>query len=195
MRYKNKEVAIGKEKYDILIVGAGLSGAVLAERFAQHRKMKVIVIDKRNHIGGNCYDYIDENGILVNKYGAHLFHTNFEDVWKYVERFGEWTRWDHRVLGYIEGDLINIPVNINTVNALCGTHIKDEKEMKQWLETVQINYDEINNSEEMAKSRVGEILYKKIFRDYTYKQWNKYPEELDASVLSRIPIRYNFDDR
>jgi len=195
MKHKNKEDAIGKEKYDILIVGAGLSGAVLAERFAQHSNKKVLVIDKRNHIGGNCYDYIDENGILINKYGAHLFHTNFEDVWEYVKKFGEWTRWDHRVLGYIEGKMINIPVNINTVNALCGTHIKDEKEMIQWLKTVQIKYDEITNSEEIAKSRVGETLYKKIFRDYTYKQWNKYPEELDASVLSRIPIRYNFDDR
>jgi len=195
MKHNNKEEAIKKEKYDILIVGAGLSGAVLAERFAQHSNKKILVIDKRNHIGGNCYDYIDENGILINKYGAHLFHTNFEDVWEYVKRFGEWTRWDHRVLGYIEGKMINIPVNINTVNALCGTHIKDEKEMKQWLKTVQIKYDEINNSEEIAKSRVGEMLYKKIFRDYTFKQWNKYPEELDASVLSRIPIRYNFDDR
>jgi len=195
MKCKNKEDAIGKEKYDILVVGTGLSGAVLAERFARHSNKKVIIIDKRNHIGGNCYDYLDENGILINKYGAHLFHTNYEDVWGYIKRFGEWTRWDHRVLGCIEGKMINIPVNINTVNELCGTHLKDEKEMLQWLKTVQIKYDEINNSEEIAKSRVGETLYKKIFRDYTYKQWNKYPEELDASVLSRIPIRYNFDDR
>lgn len=195
MKYKNKEETIGKAKYDILIVGAGLSGAVLAERFASHGDKKVLVIDKRDHIGGNCFDFIDENGILINKYGAHLFHTNFEDVWEYVQQFSEWQRWDHRVLGAIEGKLINIPVNINTVNALCGTDIKDEKEMNQWLKTVQVQYDTINNSEEIAKSRVGEELYKKIFRDYTFKQWNKYPEELDPSVLARIPIRNNFDDR
>lgn len=194
MPFENKNV-MNKEKYDILIVGAGLSGAVIAERFADHSNLKVLVIEKRDHIGGNCFDFIDENGILINKYGAHLFHTNFEDVWEYVQQFSEWQRWDHRVLGAIEGKLINIPVNINTVNALCGIDIKDEKEMNSWLENVQIKYDKITNSEEIAKSRVGEELYKKIFRDYTFKQWNKYPEELDSSVLSRIPIRNNFDDR
>ena len=191
----NKKEVIDKEKFDILIVGAGLSGAVLAERFASKSNKKVLIIDKRKHIGGNCYDIIDENGILINKYGAHLFHTNLEDVWEYIQNFSEWQRWDHKVLVSVDGKLINIPVNINTVNALCGTHIKDEDEMNQWLETVQIKYDKINNSEEIAKSRVGEVLYKKLFRDYTYKQWNKYPEELDPSVLSRIPIRNNFDDR
>jgi UDP-galactopyranose mutase len=180
---------------DILIVGAGLSGAVLAERFAANGNKKVIVIDKRDHIAGNIYDFIDENEILMNKYGAHLFHTNFEDVWEYVLKFSEWQRWDHRVLGFVEGKMINIPVNINTVNALCGTNIKDENGMNQWLGKVQVKYDKINNSEEIAKSRVGEHLYNKIFRDYTFKQWDKYPEQLDSSVLSRIPVRNNFDDR
>lgn len=195
MKNENIKETTDKEKYDILIVGAGLSGAVLAERFALHSNKKVLVIDKRENIGGNCFDFIDENGILINKYGAHLFHTNFEDVWEYIQEFSEWQRWDHRVLGSIDGMMINIPVNINTVNTLCGTNIKDEKEMNQWLKTVQVKYDKPNNSEEIAKSRVGEKLYKKIFRDYTFKQWNKYPEELDSSVLSRIPIRNNFDDR
>lgn len=189
------KIKIGNKKFDILIVGAGLSGSVIAERFANCSNLKVLVIDKRSHIGGNCYDFIDENGILINKYGAHLFHTNDEDVWKYVQKFSEWQRWDHRVLGFVEGKMINIPVNINTVNALCGTNIKDEKEMNHWLETVQIKFDKIENSEEMAKSRVGEELYKKIFRDYTLKQWNRYPEELDPTVLSRIPVRNNHDDR
>ncbi|EKD32416.1 MAG: hypothetical protein ACD_77C00103G0027 [uncultured bacterium] len=184
-----------KEKYDLLIVGAGISGAVLAERFASQNNAKVLIIDKRDHIGGNCYDFIDENGILMNKYGAHLFHTNDEDVWEYIHKFSEWQRWDHRVFGSIEGKIINIPVNINTVNALCGTNIKNESEMNQWLETVQVKYEKITNSEEIAKSRVGEELYKKLFLDYTFKQWNKYPNELDPSVLSRIPVRNNFDER
>ena len=184
-----------KRKYDVLVVGAGLSGAVIAERFANLGGLKVLVIDKRDHIGGNCYDFVDENGILMNKYGAHIFHTNDEDVWKYVNEFSEWRRWEHKVVGWVDGKLVNIPVNINTVNALCGTNIKDEGEMEQWLKRVQVKYEKISNSEEVAKSRVGDELYKKIFRGYTFKQWNKYPEELDASILSRIPVRNNFNDR
>lgn len=195
MKDDAKREIIIKEKYDVLVVGAGLSGAVIAERLANLKGLKVLVIDKRNHIGGNCYDFTDENGILMNKYGAHIFHTNHEDVWKYVNEFSEWQRWDHRVLGSVDDKMVNIPVNINTVNALCGTNIKNEEEMKLWLDSVQIKYKEIKNSEEVAKSRVGEELYKKIFRDYTFKQWNKYPEELNASVLARIPVRNNFDDR
>lgn len=195
MEFENKKNVVNKERYDILIVGAGLSGAIIAERFANHSNLKVLVIDKRDYIGGNCYDFIDENEILMNKYGAHLFHTNYEDVWEYIQKFTEWQRWDHKVLGYVEGKLINIPVNINTVNTLCGTNIKDKREMNEWLETVQTKYDKITNSEEIAKSRVGEELYKKIFRDYTFKQWNKYPEELDSTVLARIPICNNHDER
>lgn len=184
-----------KEKFDVLVVGAGLSGVVIAEQLANKANLHVLVIDKRNHIAGNCYDFIDENGILMNKYGAHLFHTNDQEVWEYIQNFSKWERWDHRVLGLIDGKFVNIPVNINTVNALCGTNIKNEKEMDTWLSSVQVKYEKITNSEEVAKSRVGEILYKKIFRDYTFKQWNKYPEELDSSVLSRLPIRNNFNDR
>ncbi|MDR2407632.1 MAG: UDP-galactopyranose mutase [Bacteroidales bacterium] len=184
-----------KEKFDVLVVGAGLSGVVIAEQLANKANLHVLVIDKRNHIAGNCYDFIDENGILMNKYGAHLFHTNDQEVWEYIQNFSKWERWDHRVLGLIDGKFVNIPVNINTVNALCGTNIKNEEEMDTWLSSVQVKYEKITNSEEVAKSRVGEILYKKIFRDYTFKQWNKYPEELDSSVLSRLPIRNNFNDR
>jgi UDP-galactopyranose mutase len=183
------------QKYDILIVGAGLSGAVIAERFASLNNFKVLVIDKRNHIGGNCYDYIDENGILINKYGAHLFHTDDEEVWTYIQNFTEWVRWDHKVLGVVDEKLINIPVNINTVNVLCNKNIKTEEEMNVWLRNVQVKYDTITNGEEQAKARVGEELYKKIFKNYTFKQWGKYPEEIDASVLARIPIRNNHDER
>jgi len=183
------------EKYDVLVVGAGLSGAVLAERLASQSNKKVLVIDKKTHIGGGCYDCYDENNILINKYGAHLFHTNDEVVWGYIQEFCKWQRWDHKVLGSLEGKMINIPVNINTVNCLFENNIQNEREMNEWLKTVQIKYKKISNSAEIAKSRVGEELYKKIFKDYTFKQWNKYPEELDPSVLARIPIRNNFDER
>lgn len=182
--------------FDILIVGCGLSGIVIAERFANILNKKVLIIDKRDHVGGNIYDYIDEDtNILVGKYGAHLFHTNNERVWEYINKFDKWIRWDHQVLGYVDDKLINIPVNINTVNSLCNENIKSKEEMDNWLKKNQINYDNIDDSEKMGKSRVGEYLYEKIFKDYTYKQWNKYPNELDPSVLARIPIRNDYDNR
>lgn len=184
-----------EEHFDILVAGAGLSGAVIAEQYASRSNKKVLVVEKRDHIGGNCYDYIDENGILINQYGAHLFHTNSEAVWEYVQQFAQWEQWEHRVLGNVDGKLVPIPVNINTVNILCGTNIRTKEEMNDWLASVQISYDTINDSEKMAKSRVGEFLYDKIFRYYTFKQWNKYPGDLDPSVLSRIPVRNNFNDR
>jgi UDP-galactopyranose mutase len=184
------------KKYDILIIGCGLSGIVIAERFANDSGKKVLIIDKRDHIGGNVYDYVDEDtNILMNKYGAHLFHTNNERVWEYINRFSKWIRYDHKVFGNVDNKLINIPVNITTVNELCNENISSTEEMNKWLKKNQIQYDNIDNSEKMGKSRVGEILYEKIFKNYTFKQWNKYPEELDPSVLARIPIRNNFDIR
>jgi UDP-galactopyranose mutase len=183
-----------KKEYDYLIVGAGLSGAVIAERLANLCNKTVLIIDKRDHIGGNCYDYEIDN-IMINKYGAHIFHTNNERVWDYVNQFSEWVRWDHKVLSYVDDKYVPIPVNINSVNALCGENIKNELEMDEWLRKNQVKFDSITNSSEMAKSRVGLVLYKKMFKPYTIKQWNKTPKELDKSVLSRIPIRNNFDDR
>lgn len=182
-------------KYDVIIIGCGLSGVVMGERLANLKDKKVCIIEKRNHIGGNCYDYIDDNGILINKYGAHLFHTNNEVVWDYVKKFGEWERWEHKVVGLIDNRTVSIPVNITTVNVLCGENIQNEEEMKNWLNHNQEKYEKITNGEEMAKSRVGEELYTKVFHHYTYKQWNKYPSELKPEVLARIPIRSDFDDR
>ena len=179
----------------MLIVGAGLSGAVLAERLASEGKKKVLVIDKRDHIAGNCFDFTDDNGILRNQYGLHAFHTSDKGVWDYVQKFAEWTAWESKVLSSVEGKLVNIPVNIHTVNALLGTDIQNEQEMDAWLSAVQTKYDTIENSEQMAKSRVGEVLYEKLFKNYTFKQWGKYPDELSPSVLARIPVRNNFDDR
>jgi UDP-galactopyranose mutase len=179
---------------DVVVVGCGLSGAVLAERFATVLDRKVLILEKRNHVAGNCFDY-REKGILINKYGAHLFHTNDKGVWEYVKKFSEWVRWDHRVLGDIDGKLVPIPANINTINSLCGTNLQTQEEMKEWLSAVQVIPERMENGEQMALSRVGKDLYQKIFRTYTKKQWDKYPEELDPSVLARIPVRDNFDDR
>lgn len=182
------------EASEIIIIGAGISGAVLAERYASAGK-KVTVIEKRDHIAGNCYDYIDENDILVSKYGAHLFHTNYEKVWEYINRFASWYKWEHRVLAKVDGSLVPIPVNITTVNNLFNLKISSEKEMKEWLSNHCPIITDPKNGEDAALSRVGPILYEKMFKHYTKKQWNKYPDELDASVLNRIPVRTNFDDR
>ncbi|UMY65431.1 MULTISPECIES: UDP-galactopyranose mutase [unclassified Flavobacterium] len=179
---------------DIIIIGAGISGAVLAERYASIGK-KVLVIEKRNHIAGNCFDFIDENGILVSKYGAHLFHTNDETVWDYVNRFSEWYPWEHKVVARVGEQTVPIPVNITTVNTLFGETIETEDEMRAWLEDNRVAIAEPANGREAVLNRVGEALYEKMFRHYTKKQWDKYPEELDASVLNRIPVRHDFDDR
>lgn len=179
---------------DILIIGAGISGAVLAERYAATGK-KVLVLEKRNHIAGNCYDYIDENDILVSKYGAHLFHTKYEDVWRYVNRFSDWYKWEHKVIARVDGQLVPIPVNITTVNKLFHEDISTEAEMEEWLEKNRIDFASPANGEEAVLNKMGYELYEKMFRHYTKKQWDKYPEELDASVLERIPVRRNFDDR
>ena len=179
-----------------LIVGCGLSGAVLAERIVNQLNCKVTIIEKRDHIGGNCYDYIDdETGILMNKYGAHLFHTNNQTVWDYINKFDKWVRWEHKVLSYVDDKFVTIPVNITTINELCNQHLMNSHDVDNWLASNQVKYDVISNSEEMAKSRIGVELYDKLIKDYTFKQWNKYPEELDKSVLERIPIRNNFDTR
>ena len=179
-----------------LIVGCGLSGVTIAERISNVLNKKVVIIDKREHIGGNCYDYIDEEtGILMCKYGAHIFRTNSEKIWKYINSFSEWVRWEHCVLSCVENKFVPVPVNITTVNVLCNETIQNSNEMDEWLKLNQIKYEKITNSEEMCKSRVGNILYDKMFSNYTFKQWNKYPHELDKSVLATIPIRNSFDTR
>lgn len=181
-------------KADILIIGAGISGAVLAERYAAIGK-KVHILEKRDHIAGNCYDYIDENGILVSKYGAHLFHTKDKDVWKYVNRFADWYEWEHKVLAKVDDQLVPIPVNITTVNRLFNLNLSCEKEMQEWLEKKRTKIEHPRDGREAVLNKVGFELYEKMFRHYTKKQWDKYPEELDTSVLDRIPVRTNYDDR
>jgi len=181
--------------YNVIIIGAGLSGAVMAEQFAGKKK-KVLIIDKRPHIGGNCYDFIDEEtGILCNKYGPHFFHTNNEEVWDYVQRFSEWKPYEHRVLAKVDNKTVPVPVNITTVNTLFNKEIKTKVEMENWLQANQVKNTNITNSKEMALSLVGTELYEKIFKNYTFKQWGVYPEELKPEIAARIPVRNNFDTR
>ncbi len=189
-------------KVDLLIVGAGLSGAVIAERCSRELGMTSLIIDVRDHIGGNCYDYIDPHGIRASRYGAHLFHTQFERVWEYVQQFSEWLPFDHRVKGRVPDledvkRLVPIPPTQETVNTLFGEKIGSAAEMEAWYakQRVAPPSGEPQNGEEAALSRVGPLLYERIFKHYTKKQWDKYPEELDASVLLRLPCRTTTDDR
>ena len=195
---------------DLLIVGAGLSGATLAERCSRELGMTSVVIDKRDHIGGNCYDYVTPHGIRASKYGAHLFHTQNDRVWEYVRRFSEWIPFDHRVRGLVKDTngvekLVPIPPTQATVNALFpgDAPVRDERDMEAWYAARRVSPVDPttnaprapSNGEEAALSRVGPELYEKIFKHYTKKQWDKYPEELDASVLMRLPCRTTTDDR
>lgn len=181
-------------KWNILIIGADISGSILAERYAAEGK-RVLMLEKRNHIGGNCYDYINENGIRISKYGAHLFHTNDEDVWKNVNRFSEWFPWEHKVLARISNQQVPIPVNMNIVNKIFDLNLYTEQEMEFWLELNRIPYAYPQNGKEAVLSKIEPVLYEKLFKFYTKKQWDKYPEVLHASVLDRIPVRTNRDDR
>lgn len=182
-------------KIDILVIGAGISGITIAERYANFLNKKVLIIDKRDHIGGNCYDYYNDIGILVPKYGPHFFHTNNEEVWEYVSKFTEWHPYEHRVLARVLDMEVPVPVNITTVNKLFNLNIKSPEEMDRFLESERCIVEEVLNSEHSAISRVGKRIYELLFKNYTIKQWDKHPSELDALVLNRIPVRNNNDDR
>lgn len=185
--------------YDFLIVGAGLSGATLAERLATQGK-KILIIDKRNHIGGNCYDYVDPTtNIRISKYGPHLFHTDDEEVWKYMNRFSEWTPFYNKVIAKIdETTYVPVPATPETINTLCGTNLRTPEDAATWLAANQIHPPEgtpSQNSEEVALSRVGRTLYETLFKPYTIKQWAKTPAQLSPEVLARIPLRDTWDNR
>jgi len=182
------------QHYDFVIVGAGYAGSVLAERLASQSGKQVLVIDKRPHIGGNAYDYYNEDGILIHLYGPHIFHTNSPDVFAYLSQFTEWRPYEHRVLASVEGQLLPIPINLDTVNKLYGKNFTSE-ELAEYFKTVGEPIADIRTSEDVVVSQVGRDLYEKFFKNYTKKQWGVYPSELDKSVTSRIPTRTNQDDR
>jgi len=176
-----------------LIVGAGFAGSVVAERLAG-AGFKVLVIDKRNHVGGNCYDEYDEHGVLVHRYAGHIFHTNLKHVVRYLSRFTEWRPYEHKVLAQVDGKLVPFPINQDTINMLYGLDL-DEEGVKRFLEKVREPRDPIRTSEDVVVNTVGWDLYEKFYRNYNRKHWGLDPSELSASVSARIPVRTNRDDR
>lgn len=185
-----------KFEADNLIVGCGLSGALLAYFHATLRNESSVIIEKRNHIGGNVYDYVDDNGIRVSQYGPHFFHTNKEKVWMLLTRFSEWVLFENRALAQVGDKVVPLPVTIDTVNTLLSKNIANEEEMLKWLELTQVKYPNgPKNAEEAAQARVGKELYELLFKGYTTKQWNRDPTDLAASVTQRIPVRSNHDNR
>ncbi len=181
-------------KYNYLIVGAGFAGSVAAERLAS-KGNKILLVEKRNHIAGNAFDEYDEHGILVHKYGPHIFHTNSKKVFEYLSRFTEWRKYEHRVLANLDGELYPIPINRTTINKLYNKNFTTEDEVKEYYESVREKRSPILNSEDIIVNQVGVDLYEKFFKYYTKKQWELDPSELSPSVCGRIPIRTNTDDR
>jgi len=185
---------MSKQTYDTVVVGAGFSGAVIAERLASLCDEKVLVIEKRDHLGGNAYDFHNEHGILQHKYGPHIFHTNLPDVWNYLAQFTQWNGYVHRVLAHVDGMNLPIPINLNTVKRLLKKYFT-EQEVEEYFHSVRLSGKPIRNARDVVVSQVGELFYEKFFKNYTKKQWGVYPEELAAEVTQRIPVRFNSDDR
>ncbi len=180
--------------FDYLIVGAGFAGSVLAERLANGSDKKILICDKRPHIGGNAYDHYNDDGILIHKYGPHIFHTNSREVFEYLSRFTQWRSYQHRVLAHVDGQLVPIPINLDTINKLYGLNLT-AFQVEEFFQSVAEPVEQIRTSEDVVVSKVGRELYEKFFRNYTRKQWGLDPSELDASVTARVPTRTNRDDR
>src|SRR5215203_3177582 len=180
--------------FDYLIVGAGFAGATIAERLASDAGKKILICDRRPHIGGNAFDHHDEAGVLVHKYGPHIFHTNSKDVYEYLSRFTDWRPYQHRVLARVDGQLLPIPINLNTINQMYGTNFTSFQ-LDEFFRSLAEPRAQIKTSEDVIVSKVGRELYEKFFRNYTRKQWGLDPSELDAAVTARVPVRTNRDDR
>ncbi|MCA1653977.1 MAG: UDP-galactopyranose mutase [Sphingomonadales bacterium] len=182
-------------KYDYLVVGCGFAGSVIAERLASQHGARVLMIDKRDHIAGNAFDEKDAAGILMHRYGPHIFHTNSDEVFAYLSQFTKWRSYEHRVLASVRDQLVPIPINRTTLNRLFDLDLRTDAEAAAYLATRAETVEEIQTSEDVVINAVGRELYELFFRGYTRKQWGLDPSQLDKQVTSRIPTRTNTDDR
>lgn len=184
--------------FDYVVVGAGFAGAVIAERIATQLNEKVLVIEKRNHIGGNAYDYYDENGILVHKYGPHIFHTRSKEVWDYLSQFTDWYLYHHHVLGSIDGKKVPIPFNLNTLYELLPESLAkplEEKLVNKFGYNVKVPILKLRETDDQDLKFLADFVYDKVFLNYTTKQWGMKPEELDPTVTGRVPVYISRDNR
>jgi UDP-galactopyranose mutase len=181
--------------FDWLVVGAGFAGSVMAERLANGLGAKVLVIDKRPHVGGNAFDVHDRAGVLIHQYGPHIFHTNSERIVSYLSRFTQWRQYEHRVLARVDGQLLPIPINRTTINRLYGLNLSCASEVEAFLNSRAEPIETIRTSQDVVVARVGRDLFEKFFSGYTRKQWGIPASELDRSVTSRVPTRTDDDDR
>lgn len=180
--------------FDYLIVGGGFAGSVLAERLASQLDLRVLIVDRRSHIGGNAYDCLDDAGVLIHRYGPHIFHTNAQRVVDYLSQFTEWCPYEHRVLAQVDGQQVPIPINLTTLNKLYGLDL-DEAGAAKFLVARATPLPQITSSRDVVVSQVGEELYQKFFEGYTRKQWGVDASQLDKMVTARVPTRTNADDR
>ncbi len=184
--------------FDVIIIGAGFAGSVLAERFATQQNKSVLLIERRNHIGGNCYDERDDNGVLIHKYGPHLLHTDDEEVWKYLSQFANWDVYHHHVQAMIDGQIVPLPFNLNTLHKLFPTPLANK------LESALLNRYDYNSKVPILKLKqstdkdlryLADYVYEKVFLHYTEKQWGLSPENIEGAVTARVPVFVGRDDR
>ncbi len=180
--------------YDFLIVGAGFTGCTIAERIASQLNKSVVLIDKRNHIGGNSYDYINEDGILIHKYGPHIFHTNDEGIWQYVNKFSHFNDYLHKVKANVGANHYYLPINLGTINEFFNLNLSSD-EIIPFLNKIKVPVKNIKNAEEAVISKIGWELYEAFYKNYTIKQWGCDPKKLDAAITQRLPIRFDMDNR
>ena len=184
-----------RRRYDYLIVGAGFAGSVLAERLASQHGARILLVDRRPHVGGNAFDEKDAAGILYHKYGPHIFHTNAQQVVDYLSQFTQWRPYEHRVRAVVRDKLVPIPINRTTLNALFDADLRTDEDAAAFLASRAEPVADIQTSEDVVINAVGRELYELFFRGYTRKQWGLDPSELDKQVTARIPTRTNTDDR
>ena len=185
-------------KVDWLIVGAGFTGATLAERIASQFGHRVLIVERRDHIAGNAFDYYDEHGILVHKYGPHIFHTNSKKVWDYLSQFTRWRPYYHYVLGMVDGVHIPVPFNLNSLYTVFPPRYAERLErrlLSEYGHGSNVPILRLREADSKDLRQLAEYIYQKVFLGYTVKQWGLRPDELDASVTGRVPVRVSRDDR
>jgi len=185
-------------KFDWLVVGAGLTGLTFARQMASQRNERVLLIDERPHLGGNIFDEFNEHGVLVHKYGPHIFHTNSERVWNYLSEFTAWRAYEHRVLGLVDGKWVPLPFNLDTIERLfpapAAADLRDRL-LSAYGADAKVPILELRRSEDADLRALADYVYDKVFLEYTRKQWALEPEDLDPAVTARVPIMVSRDDR